>query len=65
MQGVHIVLVVMAQLFEKVELASEGELTKIQALLEQALERRLQVRAAAVAWLVTGGESVGAAASTS
>ncbi|PSC75460.1 hypothetical protein C2E20_1186 [Micractinium conductrix] len=32
----------MAQLFEKVELASEGELTKIQALLEQALERRLQ-----------------------
>ena len=33
----------MAQLIEKVELRGEAELTKIQELLEQALERRLQV----------------------
>ena len=33
-----------APLFEKVELRGEGELAKIQALLDEALEARLQVR---------------------
>ena len=34
----------MAQLFEKVELRGEEELLKIQRLLEEAVDRRLQVR---------------------
>jgi hypothetical protein len=33
----------MAQLFEKVDLRDEGELLKIQQLLDEAVEGRLQV----------------------